>query len=75
MLPPAFTYFLDISEFLKIYPHIALKLAEDEKHLVQTFIDGKLEVASRKKDEAITTLQAEQKVLMVKIGCILVLII
>ena len=42
MLPPAFTYFLDVSEFLRRYGHIAVKLGEDEKHIVQSFIDGKL---------------------------------
>ena len=44
MLPPAFTYFLDVSEFLRRYGHIAVKLGEDEKHIVQSFIDGKLQI-------------------------------
>lgn len=40
MLPPTFTYFLDLSEFLRKYPHIGLKLGEEGKHLLQCFIEG-----------------------------------
>ncbi|ELT87060.1 hypothetical protein CAPTEDRAFT_222838 [Capitella teleta] len=53
MLPPIFTYFLSISEFLRKYPHIANKLGEDEKHIVQTFIEGKLDIEYRKVQEGL----------------------
>ena len=52
MLPPVFTYFMDLSEFLKMYPHIAIKLGEDEKHILQTYIEGKVEMATRKVNES-----------------------
>ncbi len=60
MLPPAFTYFMDMSEFLRQYPHIAIKLGEDHKHLLQTFIEGKLQVESEKRSELIDTLEKER---------------
>ena len=57
MLPPAFYYFMSLSEFLKKYPHIALKLGEDEKVILQKFIDGKISMANRVKDEHIAVRQ------------------
>ncbi len=68
MLPPAFTYFLDLSEFLRKYPHIALKLSEDEKHILQTFIEGKIEVEVRKKNEANRRLEGEKRELLAYIS-------
>ena len=45
MLPPSFTYFMDLDEFLRKYPHIGLKLGEEGKHLLHCFIEGKIEVS------------------------------
>ena len=44
MLPPSFTYFMDLDEFLRKYPHVGLKLGEEGKHLLHSFIEGKIEV-------------------------------
>ena len=68
MLPPCFTYFLDLSEFLRLYPHIGVKLGESEKYLVQCFIEGKLEMQSHKKNESISCLESEKEHLWSKIA-------
>lgn len=41
MLPPQFTYFLDMSEFLKLHPHIGIKLGEEGKHILQVIKTSK----------------------------------
>ena len=51
MLPPSFTYFLDLSSFLKKYPHLRLKLGEDGKRLLHTYIEGKIQIEIRKQRE------------------------
>ena len=61
MLPPAFTYFMDMSEFLRRYPHIGVKLGEDHKHILQTFIEGKLEVEAKKHIEHMQRLEEETR--------------
>ena len=63
MLPPCFFYFLSLSEFLNTYPHIALKLGEDEKHILQSFIEGKINMANRVKDEHIQVLLKDKATL------------
>ena len=39
-----FHYFLNLSEFLNTYPHIARKLGEDEKEILKKFIEGHIEM-------------------------------
>ena len=59
MLPPQFTYFMDLSEFLKLYPHMAIKFGEEGKYMIQSFIEGKIEMEVRKHREAIKILESK----------------
>lgn len=61
MLPPVFTYFLDLSEFIRQNSHIAVRMCEADKHLIQAFIDGKLAVHSQTMSEKLERLEADRK--------------
>ena len=57
-------YFLNLSEFLRKYPHIAVKLGEDEKHLLNSFIEGHIDIGIRKNHEKV--IKMESKILKLK---------
>ena len=65
MLPPSYTYFMNLSEYLRKYSHLGIKLGEEGKHLIEQFIAGKLEMEHRKRDEKIRRLRDERNVCFV----------
>ena len=58
-MPPVFNYFLDMSEFLRQNSHISVRLCEADKHVIQSYIDGKLTVQSLTMKEKVDKLENE----------------
>ena len=62
-----FHYFLNLSEFLNKYPHIARKLGEDEKEILKKFIEGHIEMGIRKNEEKVIKMAEKIAILKAQI--------